>query len=407
MERNVRWAVWPCGGDDGGVAVVCFLVFLLHSRMLSRVYLPTRSLVTKGQHTLAGHWLLPPSSFFPFTGEGLSLSRSFSLFLSLSFSFLSLSFFHRRSSPVFHINTQIPWHRPGPARVYTGTTAAFHDTRPLFPPFPSCRTTAASLSLVHPTLLYHHRHYRARRARPIFGTLYLLRASKDPSAVPSFRAVPRGPTRLRSDGQTSVSLSIGTPSPFVHGATGCFRRSVVPFSPGAPVEGLFLVLPLRSSSLSILYLWLPPRSVCSSFDFVTSLHSIILLHSVLHPFSPSFYIVRCFYLSLFIFISLSPLRSAFSLYPRLHVPYYILHYLSFSSVLLLCVAATSPSRSTSPFVFVSHLRVLLNYFVFFVIFLLIGLASICVHGCMEEASIRRASENILFTSRLSRFLEFH
>lgn len=27
--------------------------------------------------------------------------------------------------------------------------------------------------------------------------------------------------------------------------------------------------------------------------------------------------------------------------------------------------------------------------------------------CMEEASIRRASENILFTSRLSRFFEFH
>lgn len=36
-------AVWRCGGDDGGMAVVCFLVFLLHSRMLSRVYLPAPS----------------------------------------------------------------------------------------------------------------------------------------------------------------------------------------------------------------------------------------------------------------------------------------------------------------------------------------------------------------------------
>jgi len=85
-ERNARWAAWQCGGDDGGVAVVCFLVFLLHSRILSRVYLPTRSLVTKGQHTLAGHWLFLLSSSFPFTGEvALSLFlRSLCLFLSIS-----------------------------------------------------------------------------------------------------------------------------------------------------------------------------------------------------------------------------------------------------------------------------------------------------------------------------------
>lgn len=91
---------------------------------------------------MAGHWLFPPSSFFPFTGEGSSLalvilSRSF--FLSFSFyslpppPSLSLSL-SRRDSPVFHINTQIPWHRPGSTRVYTETTAAFHDTRPLPPP---------------------------------------------------------------------------------------------------------------------------------------------------------------------------------------------------------------------------------------------------------------------------------
>lgn len=128
--------MWRCGGDDGGMAVVCFLVFLLHSRMLSRVYLPTRSLVTKGQHTLAGHWLFPPSSSFPFTGEGPSLALCV-LSLSVSFPlppFFFLSLSRRRGSPVFHINTQIPWYRLGPARVYTGTTAAFHDTRPLSPP---------------------------------------------------------------------------------------------------------------------------------------------------------------------------------------------------------------------------------------------------------------------------------
>lgn len=81
------------GGDDGGVAVVCFLVFLLHSRRCSLgVYLPTRSLVTKGQHTLAGHWLFPPSSFFPFTGEGPSLAPLASFLLSFSLLFRPFSF---------------------------------------------------------------------------------------------------------------------------------------------------------------------------------------------------------------------------------------------------------------------------------------------------------------------------
>lgn len=105
---------------------------------------------------------------------------------------------------MFHINTQIPWHRLGPARVYTGTTAAFHDTRPLSPP--AFSAPPRLLRFVHPTLLYHHRHYRTRRARPIFGTLYLSRPSKGP-----LRLVPHPcPTLLRSGGQPPFPFPSGS-----------------------------------------------------------------------------------------------------------------------------------------------------------------------------------------------------
>lgn len=210
-------AVWRCGGDDdGGMAVVCFLVFLLHSRMLSRMYLPTRSLVTKGQHTLAGHWLFPPSSSFPFTGEGFSLSHS-----ALSLSpllpspspspsfFLSVSLTSTGFSGVPHKYTNtlgIGWDR----RAYIPGSRP-HSTTPA-PFLPRLLCTSASLPrllrFVHPTLLYHHRHYRARRARPIFGTLYLSRPSKGPLHPLSLRTVllSHAPSIGRA---TSVSLSIG------------------------------------------------------------------------------------------------------------------------------------------------------------------------------------------------------
>lgn len=139
---------------------------------------------------------LPSVLVLPFhAGEGPSLALcvlSLSVSLPLPpFFFLSLS--RRRGSPVFHINTQIPWYRLGPARVYTGTTAAFHDTRPLSPPSSLHLCLSASLPrllrFVHPTLLYHHRHYRARRVRPIFGTLYLSWPSKGPRLALSPRRV--------------------------------------------------------------------------------------------------------------------------------------------------------------------------------------------------------------------------
>lgn len=230
--------------------------------MLSRVYLPTRSLVTKGQHTLAGHWLFPLSSSFLFTGEDFSLAL-LALFLSLSVSlfFFLLSLSRLRGSPVFHINTQIPWHRLGPARVYTGTTAAFHDTRPLSPPPPlHLRLSAASPSfrppyppVSPPTLPRAAGEAHLRNSLPLAA----LKRPTPPSRPAPFPC----PTRLRSGGQPPFPFPSGSLiSPFVHGATGCFRRSPVPFSPGSPPR-------VSSSSFSLVIFLLgsyahllPPRS---------------------------------------------------------------------------------------------------------------------------------------------------
>lgn len=242
------------------MAVVCFLVFLLHSRMLSRVYLPTRSLVTKGQHTLAGHWLFPPSSSFPFTGEDSSLAlRALSLF---SFS-LSLS--RRRGSPVFHINTQIPWHRLGPARVYTGTTAAFHDTRPLSPP-PSLhlRLSAASPSfrppyppVSPPTLPHAAGEAHLRDSLPLAA---LERLTPSPRPAP----LPRSPVPHSFD--RADNLRFPFHRVFSHLALRTRRHRMLlqiarSFLTRVLPKGLFLVLPCDSSS----------RILCTYFLF--ALHS--------------------------------------------------------------------------------------------------------------------------------------
>lgn len=108
----------------GTVVVVWFLVFLLHSRVLE--YLSTHSLVPKGQHTLAGHWL--PSVSVPPPGE-----------LGPRSPFLPWP----RGSPVFHINTQIPWHSRL-ARIYRD-----HGRIPGPPPFPS-HLFAVALPLLPP-----------------------------------------------------------------------------------------------------------------------------------------------------------------------------------------------------------------------------------------------------------------
>lgn len=140
-----------------------------------------------------------------------------------------------RGSPVFHINTQIPWHRLGPARVYTGTTAAFHDTRPLSPPPPlHLRLSAASPSfrppyppVSPPTLPRAAGEAHLRDSLPLAA----LKRPTPPSRPAPFPC----PTRLRSGGQPPFPFPSGSLiSPFVHGATGCFRRSPVPFSPGSP-----------------------------------------------------------------------------------------------------------------------------------------------------------------------------
>lgn len=257
--------------------------------MLSRVYLPTRSLVTKGQHTLAGHWLFPPSSSFPFTGEGPSLALcvlSLSVSLPLPpFFFLSLS--RRRGSPVFHINTQIPWYRLGPARVYTGTTAAFHDTRPLSPPSslhlclsaasPSFRPPYPPVS--PPTLPRAAGEAHLRDSLPLVA---LERPTARPLTPPrSFSC----PTRLRSDGQPPFPFPSGSLiSPFVHGATGCFRGSPVPFSPGSS--------PRASSSFSLVILLLGYYAPYFLLYILLQLSFIFLflfdLFRSLHPFF-SFY----------------------------------------------------------------------------------------------------------------------
>lgn len=87
------------------------------------------------------------------------LSRSFcSLFFPLLFLCFSSAWF----SGVPHKYTNTLTQEP--ARVYTGTTAAFHDTRPsFFSAFPAVFSTPsplyrpnASPSFVYSTLLYHH-----------------------------------------------------------------------------------------------------------------------------------------------------------------------------------------------------------------------------------------------------------
>lgn len=264
--------------------------------MLSRVYLPTRSLVTKGQHTLAGHWLFPLSSSFLFTGEDFSLSLCVSLFFLLSLSRL-------RGSPVFHINTQIPWHRLGPARVYTGTTAAFHDTRPLSPPPPlHLRLSAASPSfrppyppVSPPTLPRAAGEAHLRDSLPLAA----LKRPTPPSRPAPFPC----PTRLRSGGQPPFPF----PSGFSHLALRARRHRMLSqiarsFLTRVSAKGLlFLVLPCD----------LPPWVLCtstsSSFYTVTVLCLFLLLF-IPFPisFSTSFllFVVYHFYLSLFSVTSL-------------------------------------------------------------------------------------------------------
>jgi hypothetical protein len=105
---------------------------------------------------------------------------------------------------VFHINTQIPWHRPETgARIYRD-----HGRIPRHPPPFSRRllcTSASPPRLLRSstlsTLLYHHRHYRARanaraqrRARlPSSGTLPLAGFERPPA-----RPLPHYPPVLRA-----------------------------------------------------------------------------------------------------------------------------------------------------------------------------------------------------------------
>lgn len=193
---------------------------------------------------------------------------------------------------MFHINTQIPWHRLGPARVYTGTTAAFHDTRPLSPPpplhlrlsfvsstLPSCITTDTT----------------ARGGRGPSSGLFTSRGPQKAHSALSPRTVPLSHTP--SIGRaTSVSLSIG----LSHLALRARRHRMLSriarsFLTRVSAKGLlFLVLPCD----------LPPWVLCtstsSSFYTVTVLCLFLLLF-VPFPisFSTSFllFVVYHFYLS--------------------------------------------------------------------------------------------------------------
>lgn len=201
---------------------------------------------------------------------------------------------------MFHINTQIPWHRLGPARVYTGTTAAFHDTRPLSPPPPlHLRLSAASPSfrppyppVSPPTLPRAAGEAHLRDSLP-------LAALKRPTP-PSRPAPSHTPSIGRA---TSVSLSIG----LSHLALRARRHRMLSqiarsFLTWVSAKGLlFLVLPCD----------LPPWVLCtstsSSFYTVTVLCLFLLLF-VPFPisFSTSFllFVVYHFYLSSFAVMSL-------------------------------------------------------------------------------------------------------
>lgn len=100
------------------------------------------------------------------------------------------------------------------------------------------------------------------------------------------------PTRLRSDGQPPFPFPSGSLiSPFVHGATGCFRGSPVPFSPGSS--------PRASSSFSLVILLLGYYAPYFLLYILLQLSFIFFflfdLFRSLHPFF-SFY---CILLNIF------------------------------------------------------------------------------------------------------------
>lgn len=210
---------------------------------------------------------------------------------------------------MFHINTQIPWHRLGPARVYTGTTAAFHDTRPLSPPPPlHLRLSAASPSfrppyppVSPPTLPRAAGEAHLRDSLPLAA----LKRPTPPSRPAPFPC----PTRLRSGGQPPFPF----PSGFSHLALRARRHRMLSqiarsFLTRVSAKGLlFLVLPCDLPP------WILCTSTSSSFYTVTVLCLFLLLF-IPFPisFSTSFllFVVYHFYLSLFSAMSL--LRFLFS-----------------------------------------------------------------------------------------------
>lgn len=183
---------------------------------------PTDSLPRNERAAHLG-WPLALSSVLVLSFHGIKTPLSLSLLshlllpLLVLLLLLLLPFFclsHRRGSPVFHINTQIPWRRPRDrARVYTGTTAAFHDTRPPPPPF-SRRFLCTFVSLPHlplrsstlPSCIITDTTARAAGKAPIFGDSLPLAVFERPPAGLS-RTIPL--SHLLSIGRaTSVSLSI-------------------------------------------------------------------------------------------------------------------------------------------------------------------------------------------------------
>lgn len=165
-----------------------------------------------------------------------------------------------------------------------------------------------------------------------------------PSLSPHRSPVPRAFDRagnLRFPFHRALSLI----SPFVHGATGCFCRSPVPFSPGSSL-GTFSSFSSCDPS--------PPILCTSSSSYTSTSFSYIsfclfdLPFRSSHPFFSSFFTLPFLHFVLFCFL-------------QLHVLYFF-YYISSSSILYPHCVSLFPLRSYFAFLSVTSLFSLLFFY---------------------------------------------
>lgn len=193
-----------------------------------------------------------------------------------------------------------------------------------------------------------------------------------PSLSPHRSPVPRAFDRagnLRFPFHRALSLI----SPFVHGATGCFCRSPVPFSPGSSL-GTFSSFSSCDPS--------PPILCTSSSSYTSTSFSYIsfclfdLPFRSSHPFFSSFFTL--------------PFLHFVLCFLQLHVLYFF-YYISSSSILHPHCVSLFPLRS--------YLRIPFGYFVIFTSLLLSARFPCSLRRAHAYANVllQRVSGNILFT----------